>query len=241
MEVSDAKKLKRARGRESAPEADGGRPGARHPGAESGRRKKMVRPAGVPPSRRLPAERVRVQRTPGVQCARLPALELPVRHEADDGAGTARRDSSSRRGSPALRLPSHPRAASAWRLAREPQAGLPHLSRRRPGCPTEKAQTDGRRAAHVLPPPSRPNERWSMDFTLDTLASGRRFRTLNVVDDFTRECLAIEVDTSLGGARVVRVSRPATGAIEVGPRSSSATTGPSSRAGRSTRGPTASA
>jgi len=57
----------------------------------------------------------------------------------------------------------------------------------------------------VLPPPSRPNERWSMDFTLDTLASGRRFRTLNVVDDFTRECLAIEVDTSLGGARVVRV------------------------------------
>jgi len=57
----------------------------------------------------------------------------------------------------------------------------------------------------VLPPPSGPNERWSMDFTLDTLASGRRFRTLNVVDDFTRECLAIEVDTSLGGARVVRV------------------------------------
>jgi putative transposase len=44
-----------------------------------------------------------------------------------------------------------------------------------------------------------------MDFTLDTMASGRKFRTLNVVDDFTRECLAIEVDTSLGGARVVRV------------------------------------
>ena len=44
-----------------------------------------------------------------------------------------------------------------------------------------------------------------MDFTLDTLASGRRFRTLNIVDDFTRECLAIEVDTSLGGSRVVRV------------------------------------
>jgi transposase InsO family protein len=57
----------------------------------------------------------------------------------------------------------------------------------------------------VLPPPSRPNERWSMDFTLDTLASGRKFRTLNIVDDFSRECLAIEVDTSLGGTRVVRV------------------------------------
>jgi putative transposase len=57
----------------------------------------------------------------------------------------------------------------------------------------------------VLPTPSRPNERWSMDFVHDTLASGRKFRTLNVVDDCTRECVAIEVDTSLGGARVVRV------------------------------------
>jgi putative transposase len=60
-------------------------------------------------------------------------------------------------------------------------------------------------ARTVLPPPSRPNERWSMDFTMDTLATGRKFRTLNIVDDFTRECLAIEVDTSLGGYRVVRV------------------------------------
>jgi putative transposase len=57
----------------------------------------------------------------------------------------------------------------------------------------------------VLPPPTAPNQRWSMDFTLDTLASGRRFRTFNVVDDFTRECLAIEVDTSIGGTRVARV------------------------------------
>jgi len=39
----------------------------------------------------------------------------------------------------------------------------------------------------------------------DTLSSGRKLRTLNVVDDYTRECLAIEVDTSLPGARVVRV------------------------------------
>ena len=39
----------------------------------------------------------------------------------------------------------------------------------------------------------------------DTLSSGRKLRTLNVVDDYTRECLATEVDTSLPGARVVRV------------------------------------
>ena len=44
-----------------------------------------------------------------------------------------------------------------------------------------------------------------MDFTLDTLADGRAFRTLNIVDDFTRECVAIEVDRSLPGLRVVRV------------------------------------
>lgn len=47
--------------------------------------------------------------------------------------------------------------------------------------------------------------RWSMDFMSDMTAGGRRLRTLNVVDEFTRECLAIEVDTSLGGERVVRV------------------------------------
>ena len=57
----------------------------------------------------------------------------------------------------------------------------------------------------VLPAPTRSNERWSMDFVHDTLATGRKFRTLNIVDDFTRECVAIEVDTSLGGQRVVRV------------------------------------
>jgi putative transposase len=49
------------------------------------------------------------------------------------------------------------------------------------------------------------NQVWSVDFMTDALSSGRRFRTLNIVDDYTRECLAIEVDTSLGGGRVVRV------------------------------------
>jgi len=58
------------------------------------------------------------------------------------------------------------------------------------------------------PPPapvSRVNERWSMDFVHDSLADGRTFRTFNVVDAYTRECHAIEVETSLPAARVVRV------------------------------------
>ena len=56
-----------------------------------------------------------------------------------------------------------------------------------------------------LPVPSKPNEPWSMDFMQDCLADGRRFRVLTIVDDFTRECPAIEVDTSIPGGRVVRV------------------------------------
>jgi putative transposase len=57
----------------------------------------------------------------------------------------------------------------------------------------------------VLPAASRPNERWSMDFMQGVLWSGRRFRLLTIVDQFTKECPAIEVDTSLSGLRVARV------------------------------------
>lgn len=56
-----------------------------------------------------------------------------------------------------------------------------------------------------LAQPVRANQMWAMDFVHDTLADGRKFRTLNIVDVYTRECRAIEVDFSLGGARVVRV------------------------------------
>lgn len=49
------------------------------------------------------------------------------------------------------------------------------------------------------------NQRWSMDFVSDTLSCGRRFRALTLVDCHSRECLALEVDTSLNGERVVRV------------------------------------
>lgn len=52
--------------------------------------------------------------------------------------------------------------------------------------------------------PQGKNRRWSLDFVSDVLADGRRFRVLAVVDDFTRECLALVADTSLSGARVTR-------------------------------------
>ena len=60
----------------------------------------------------------------------------------------------------------------------------------------------GMRAPLALP--SRPNERWSLDFVSDSFTDGRRFRALAVVDDCTRECLALVADTSLSGARVAR-------------------------------------
>jgi putative transposase len=82
-----------------------------------------------------------------------------------------------------------------YRLYR--QAGLQVRRRQR------KRLTRGERVP--LPAPTRRGERWSMDFTLDTLADGRAFRTLNIVDDFTRECVVIEVDRSLPGLRVARV------------------------------------
>jgi putative transposase len=57
----------------------------------------------------------------------------------------------------------------------------------------------------VMPTAIRPNEHWSMDFVSDSIVTGRRFRALAVIDNFSRECPVIEVDTSLGGARVVNV------------------------------------
>jgi putative transposase len=55
------------------------------------------------------------------------------------------------------------------------------------------------------PVPIGPNERWSLDFMYDRLTDGRTFRVLNVIDDFSREGLAIEVDTSISGNRVIQV------------------------------------
>jgi putative transposase len=60
----------------------------------------------------------------------------------------------------------------------------------------------GTRAPLTLP--QGPNQRWSMDFLHDQLSDGRRFRILAIVDDFTRECLALVADTSLSGLRVGR-------------------------------------
>ncbi len=73
------------------------------------------------------------------------------------------------------------------------------------------------RGAVTSPAATRPNERWSMDFVSDCVATGRVIRMLTIVDGCTRECPAIEVDTSLGGLRTSTGDR----VINVSPRSSS--------------------
>lgn len=49
------------------------------------------------------------------------------------------------------------------------------------------------------------NQSWSMDFMSDSMVNGRRFRTFNLIDDCTREVLAIEIDTSLSSKRIIRI------------------------------------
>jgi putative transposase len=81
-----------------------------------------------------------------------------------------------------------------YRLYREEQL----MVRRRRG----RKRALGTRAPMTLP--NTINQRWSLDFVSDALSDGRRFRILCIVDDFSRECLTMVVDTSLGGVRVVR-------------------------------------
>ena len=74
-----------------------------------------------------------------------------------------------------------------------------HLSLR---GPRRRKRRSGLRV--VQPSPVAPNQRWSMDFVTDSLVSGRRFRVFTLVDDFTRECLALVADVCLTGRRVAQ-------------------------------------
>jgi putative transposase len=97
-----------------------------------------------------------------------------------------------------------------WLLARE---GLVVNHKRTERLYHEERLTVARRRRRkrvseprVVPPaPSRPNERWSMDFVRDTLADGRAFRAFTAVDDFSRECPVIAVDAHLSSERVIAV------------------------------------
>lgn len=84
------------------------------------------------------------------------------------------------------------------RLYREEGLRLP---RKRKG---KRRGTSGR---EPMAAPTGPNGIWATDFVSDCFEGGGRFRALGVIDVYTRECLALEADTSLSGERVVRVLR----------------------------------
>jgi len=77
------------------------------------------------------------------------------------------------------------------------ELGLKHRRRTKKRLPARERQP--------LDTPSTPNAVWALDFMSDALYVGRRFRTLNVLDEGVREALAIEIDTSLPSERVIRV------------------------------------
>jgi putative transposase len=81
-----------------------------------------------------------------------------------------------------------------YRLYREEHLAVRRLRRKRLARP-----------AAAVPMLARANQEWSMDFVMDGLATGRALRLLAVVDNYTRECLAIEVDSCLSSQRVTRV------------------------------------
>lgn len=131
-------------------------------------------------------------------------LALPAAPECDerDGAGPL---AGVGRPAGARRLSAPARPAHQRRAARQPQTRPSALPGGGPTGTAAPAETPHRRRAPPLLAPTARLMRWSMDFTVDTLADGRGFRTLNIVDDYTRECMAIEVDRSLPGLRVTRV------------------------------------
>lgn len=92
------------------------------------------------------------------------------------------------------------RAGKAWNHKRVYRVyKLLKLNRRRKGKRRLPA-----RVKQPLVKQSKINQSWSMDFMSDSMANGRKFRTLNVMDEGSREALAIEVDTSLSSGRVIR-------------------------------------
>jgi putative transposase len=126
---------------------------------------------------------------------RAPMADAPeIRQRLRDLAGERRRFGYRRLGILLAREGITMNHKKLYRLYRE--EGL--TVRRRRG----RKRATGTRAPITIPQAA--NQRWSLDFVADVLSWGRRFRVLAIVDDFTREALALVVDTSIGGRRIVR-------------------------------------
>ena len=84
---------------------------------------------------------------------------------------------------------------------------------------TKQRKKIARRERSPQPLASRPNGCWSIDFVTDKLADGTTFRILTVIDQFTRECVWLEADRSITGAKVVAALAKASVERRCAPRS----------------------
>src|SRR5271154_3800358 len=193
-----------AGGRKPAAETHRGRAGGRHSGVEGGSRKKVVSPQGrreavlvmqveVELSQRRACGLIELYRAT-CRYRKRRSEDQPLRVRLRELAEARRRFGYRRLQILLEREGWQVNHKRVYRLYVEEKLSL----RRKRG---RKRST----VRQPLPAAVAANQVWSVDFMSDALSSGRRFRTLNIVDDYTRACLAIEVDTSLGGMRVVRV------------------------------------
>ena len=129
----------------------------------------------------------------------------PIQIREDRRPGIARTDQRHRSDAGTLRLSTYSCLASARRLGRQSQTRLPHLLRRRP---VHAAQAPRRRKSAMIRSERSVadvvNHTWSMDFMADNLADGRKIRLLTIVDNFSRECLALDVAAGFKGSDVAQ-------------------------------------
>jgi putative transposase len=161
-------------------------------------------PAGEAGSGEGADDRAPLRRDARVRAGGDLSVAVSLRASADRGRSEAAHRSD-RGGQAPLRLSARVRVPEARRLAGQPQARVPAQRALGLAVRRRKRKRIGPIERRPLPKPSVANQSWSMDFVSDGLADGRRLRCLTVVDDCTRECLAIEVDTSITGTRVKAV------------------------------------
>ncbi len=131
------------------------------------------------------------------QVAAVNRSTVQYKSREDRRAGAAGAHQRDRRGARALRLSANSRAAASRRLGRQPQARVPHLPRRRPSMRLKPPRRRNRSCCAIACRAQAVNQTWSMDFMADNLVDGRKIRLLTIVDNFSRECLSLEVGLGL--------------------------------------------
>ena len=192
--------------RKPAVETDGGGASAGHPGAEGHHRKKLVRPKAKRAAAQGVVARFGLSQRRVCRFVALDRNTLRYRSRRQDdaapcGRGCERLPRRKRRyGCPRIYV-----RLATGRLARESQEGGAALSGRR----ALVAAPGGKKSAAVprvaLPLPTEPGRCYAMDFVHDRLVNGRRFKCLTMTDPCSKEVPVIEVDVSIGGARVCRI------------------------------------